>query len=122
MPGWRRNLQLCFARYEIDGRGEGAVRALICDLRRQKDRYAERDTQDVERAEQRMPPQITQNMPPKNAIILFLHLADLRDSILKNLMDGGELECESIDPQIFGRTRVGLIEDTSLASLIRQAR
>src|SRR5437868_5304219 len=69
-PRRRGNFQLRFSGDEIHARRERAVRALIRDLDREINRDAERNTQDVKQAEQRMTPQISQDVPSKNTKIL----------------------------------------------------
>src|SRR5437763_416552 len=73
MPGRRGDLQLRLARDEIDARRESPVRTVISNLRREINCYAQRDAQDIQKPEQRMPPQVPQHVPPEDSKILRLH-------------------------------------------------
>jgi hypothetical protein len=72
-PGRRRDLQFRLASYHIDRRGKRTIRTVIGDLGREINRDAKRDAQNIQGREQRMPPQVTQNVPAKNARILRCH-------------------------------------------------
>jgi hypothetical protein len=63
-------LQLGLAGDQINGRGESSIRALIGNLGRQINRYAERHAENIQEPKKGMPPQITQNVPAKDAKIL----------------------------------------------------
>ena len=78
VPGRRRDLQVRFAGHHIDRGGKRAIRALIGDLGREINRDSERDAQDIQDREQRMPAQVTENVPAKNAKILRRHIASSR--------------------------------------------
>jgi hypothetical protein len=48
---------------------------LIGDLRCEINRHAQRNAQDIKQAQERMPPQIPQHVPPENTKILRCHSA-----------------------------------------------
>ncbi len=73
VAGRRRDFQLRLARNQIDARGERPIRAVIRNLRGQINRHAKRHAQDIQQPEQRMPPQITQNVPAEDTKISFGH-------------------------------------------------
>ena len=79
IPGRRRDLQFRLAGHHIDRRGKRAIRAVIGDLGREINRDAERHAQDIQGREQRMTPQVTKNVPAKNAKILRCHRDNLED-------------------------------------------
>jgi hypothetical protein len=49
---------------------------VIGNLGREVHRHPQRHAQDIQEPEKRMPPQMAENVPPKNAKILCLHLDD----------------------------------------------
>ena len=69
----RCDFQLRLSGYEIDGGCEGPVCAVISNLRCQINRDAKRHTQDIQKSEERMPAQIPQHVPAKDAEILWPH-------------------------------------------------
>ena len=71
-------MQLRFARDEIDRRGERTIRAVISDLSREVHCDAERDAQDIQEREERMTPQMPENVPGKNPRVLGGHLSSLQ--------------------------------------------
>jgi MYXO-CTERM domain-containing protein len=79
-------LQLGFARDQIHGRSERTIRAVVGDLRREVNRHTKGHAQDIQKPKERVPPEITQNVPPKDAKILVDHAASLQP-----IFGGGEI-------------------------------
>jgi hypothetical protein len=69
-------LQLRLAGDQIHRRLESAICAVISNLRRQIYRHPERHAQNIQQPEERMPPQMAENVPAEDAKILRFHDAD----------------------------------------------